>query len=250
MQNKEAELKKITKKYYEDLDHKKSIKLNSVEERVFENFKEGEKVLDVCCGFGRTSVILAEKNLSVVGVDLVLKLIQSGRKNIPAKNKVDFIVGDASQLPFKDRIFDHVICLGRSLDILPSPSQREKTVLEIARVLKKEGSLFIQTANMRNFGKYGLDWAKHVFLFISRLPKRIWRRLRGKSCVGLYLGDCFYKPGTSSKNFAHVFLRRELKTYLDKTKLEYKIYTDHEFLGDKRFKAMFSPELVTLAYKS
>ncbi len=96
-------------------------------------------VLDVGCGVGQTPCYLAEKyKCKVVGVDIVPKMIERSKQRVQktgVAHLVDFRVADAQDLPFDDETFDIVI----TESVTAFPEDKQKAVLEYARVLKSGG---------------------------------------------------------------------------------------------------------------
>lgn len=79
--------------------------------------------------------------VQIVGFDISKDMVQEGMARYRAERKaakVSFFIGDASFLPFEDRVFDFVLGYG-VLHHLPDPP---KTCQEIARVLKPGGIYF------------------------------------------------------------------------------------------------------------
>jgi SAM-dependent methyltransferase len=66
-------------------------------------------VLEVGCGVGRWTKILAEEN-SVIGVDLSRFMIAMARKECRGK-QCSFVVADVSFLPFRENTFDLVVSI-------------------------------------------------------------------------------------------------------------------------------------------
>jgi len=87
------------------------------------SLSDRERVLDVGCGTGELSAVLAEEVPgSVVGLDRDRSLL--GHLDVPA------VLGDALSLPFPDGAFDLVVCQALLIN-LPEP---ERAVREFARV--------------------------------------------------------------------------------------------------------------------
>lgn len=117
--------------------------------------QKDKKVLDVSCGKGLFLKVARTRGLRVYGIDLAETAIQQARKIVQG----EFICGNAEKLPYPDRFFDYVTCLG-SLEHFKHP---ERGVQEMCRVLKDQGRGCIYVPNLFFIGhiyfgwRYGLD---------------------------------------------------------------------------------------------
>ena len=69
----------------------------------------GMDVLDVACGAGNAAIPAAKAGASVTGLDLVPELLDGGRKRAAEVGvEVDWVEGDAEDLPFDAGSFDRV----------------------------------------------------------------------------------------------------------------------------------------------
>ena len=97
------------------------------------------RVLDIACGKGTTSILLARKHqCRVIGIDINEELIEEARKMAKkhkVNNLVEFQVGDATNLSFQDNEFDATIAQAMLVLI----DNKDKVVKEALRVLKPEG---------------------------------------------------------------------------------------------------------------
>lgn len=97
-------------------------------------------ILDVGCGTGVLSMVLAEMGHNVIGVDLSEKMISVAiEKTRSSRLKAKFLVGDAEKLKFEDESFDAVVSR-HLLWTLPTP---EMAFGEWKRVLKNGGRLAV-----------------------------------------------------------------------------------------------------------
>lgn len=120
-----------------------------------------ERVLDVACGSGNGAIAAARRAWgNTVGVDFVPALLERGRERAAAERlDIDFLEGDAADLPFGDGEFDVVMSI---FGAMFAPEQ-EKTASELLRVCKPGGR--IGMANWVPDGEVGkmfMTVAKHV----------------------------------------------------------------------------------------
>jgi ubiquinone/menaquinone biosynthesis C-methylase UbiE len=105
--------------------------------------KNKENVLDIACGVGYGTLLIA-KNTSghVYGCDVSNDAIDYARQNYEAKN-VTFEVMDATSLSFPEKYFDCVV----SFETLEHLTNYDKAIMEFSRVLKDKGILIISSPN-------------------------------------------------------------------------------------------------------
>lgn len=121
---------------------------------------KGKLILDIGCGQGNFSRVIADKGGKVVGVDLSQKMIEQAKR---ADSTVHYEVISRAQFPFSDNKFDAAIstfCLCTEPDF----SQVEKTLAETARVLKAGAKMVIMHANYveANGQSFGTHAIEHV----------------------------------------------------------------------------------------
>nr|WP_319540631.1 class I SAM-dependent methyltransferase [uncultured Methanospirillum sp.] len=97
-------------------------------------------VLDVGCGTGEISLILADIGHTVSGIDLSEGMIQTAQKKSLEKGfSIDFKCGDAEKPPFSPQSFDLII-QRHVIWTLPHP---EVAVREWYALLKQNGTIFL-----------------------------------------------------------------------------------------------------------
>jgi SAM-dependent methyltransferase len=100
----------------------------------------GDKVLDVACGTGNATIPAAQAGADVTGLDLAPELLEVGRANAEkAGVEIEWIEGDAEQLPFEDGSFDVVLSV---FGVMFAPDHRA-AAQELARVVKDGGRMAV-----------------------------------------------------------------------------------------------------------
>jgi len=105
------------------------------------NFCSGKDVIEVACGTGPGLGLLNTISNSFEAGDYSEKMVEIAKQHY--KDRIKITSFDALDMPFDDRSKD-VIIIFEAVYYLPD---FEKFVLECKRVLKKEGTLLIATAN-------------------------------------------------------------------------------------------------------
>jgi SAM-dependent methyltransferase len=97
---------------------------------------DGLTVLDVGCGEGRFSRMLAKRGAFVVGIDPTVELIHVAHIDHPAGC---YLKSEGENLPFKSGSFDQVISYLTLIDI----AGYKEAIREMVRVLKPKGRLIV-----------------------------------------------------------------------------------------------------------
>jgi ubiquinone/menaquinone biosynthesis C-methylase UbiE len=104
--------------------------------------KPGDRVLDVACGTGVVTRLLANKVGSagqVVGFDLNAAMLERARASGETAAAIEWRLGDATDMPFADATFDRVICQ-HGLQFIPN---KAAALAEMHRVLTDRGGVAI-----------------------------------------------------------------------------------------------------------
>lgn len=100
----------------------------------------GMDVLDVACGTGNVAIPAARAGATVTGLDLVPELLEAGRSKAAAEGvAIEWVEGNAEELPFADDSFDRVFS---TFGHMFAP-RHQTTADEMARVCRGGGSIAI-----------------------------------------------------------------------------------------------------------
>ena len=105
------------------------------------------KILDLCCGPGRHSIIFAKRKYDITGIDFSPEYLNEARKKAKKLNlKIKFIRKDMRNINFKDE-FDLVLNLFTSFGYFINEKDDLKVLKNINIALKKNGLLLIDILN-------------------------------------------------------------------------------------------------------
>ncbi|MFW5917498.1 MAG: class I SAM-dependent methyltransferase [Halorubrum sp.] len=130
-----------------------------------ESFLEGrsaDRALDVGCGNGRHTELLAERAQSVVGIDLSRELLRQAARRARERgfaDAADFVHGDAGSLPVGDDAVGLAVYVA-TLHHLSPRARRVRSLDELARVLRPGGTALVSawsTAHDRFDREDGFD---------------------------------------------------------------------------------------------
>jgi arsenite methyltransferase len=112
---------------------------------------DGERVLDLGCGAGTDSLVAAQmvgKQGHVTGIDMTSAMLTKARAAAAEMGltNVEFVEGEAEQLPSPDASFDVVISNG-VIDLIPD---KDAVFSELFRVLVSGGRMQIADVTIQN----------------------------------------------------------------------------------------------------
>ena len=146
-----------------------------------------DHVLDLCCGDGQFSFVMAEAGARVTGLDLSAASLELAARRCPEKmlDRVRWVEGDCEKLPFDDESFTGLTCLG-------GLSYGDWTLVldEIVRVLRP-GGWFIAVDSYNHNPIYRFNrWlhrlrGRRTASVNRRIPSRRWVALAQERFTGM-----------------------------------------------------------------
>lgn len=106
---------------------------------------EGLVVLDVACGEGYGSAMLARHAARVTGIDVSQEAVAHAQEAYQAIANLQFVQGSATRLAFADASVDAVV----SFETLEHLAEQEEMMAELSRVLKPNGFLILSSPNKK-----------------------------------------------------------------------------------------------------
>jgi SAM-dependent methyltransferase len=106
------------------------------------HIRAGERVLDIACGTGNTTLMARARGAMVTGLDLTPTLLSIAQRRAAEAgyDDITWMEGDAAHLPFPDGAFDVVVS---SCGLMFAPDQQQ-VANEVARVTNPGGRIAIQ----------------------------------------------------------------------------------------------------------
>jgi ubiquinone/menaquinone biosynthesis C-methylase UbiE len=127
------------------------------------DLKPGDRVLDLGCGAGWASRLMAKevangtKPGQVVGIDVADEMIRRARAGSVDFDNVMFVVGSAQQIPWEENFFDKVL----SVESFYYYADQERALAELFRVMAPKGHLYI-LINLYRDNPYSLRWVEEL----------------------------------------------------------------------------------------
>jgi ubiquinone/menaquinone biosynthesis C-methylase UbiE len=125
--------------------------------------RPGERVLDLGCGAGWASRLLAqmvgggERPGQVIGLDVSDEMIRRARANSKEYDNILFVVGSAEQVPWEENFFDKVL----SVESFYYYGDQDRALDELFRVIAPKGELYI-LINLYKDNHYSLRWVEEL----------------------------------------------------------------------------------------
>lgn len=113
-----------------------AVNITNILSSTFSGREASTRVIDLGCGTGILSCMLAKRGFDVTGMDISLQSLSLMHKK---DSRINAIQSDADALPIVDKSASVVVCLG-AWRHFPEP---KRTLAEISRILTKDGIVII-----------------------------------------------------------------------------------------------------------
>ena len=133
---------------------------------------QGKAVLDIACGEGYGSSLLADAGESVIGVDISADAVAHAAAKYRKPN-LEFRVGSCAAIPLTDASVDLVV----SFETIEHHSEHEKMLCEIKRVLRPGGVLVMSSPDK---AEYTVHAAHENAFHVKELYAEEFQALIGK----------------------------------------------------------------------
>ncbi|MDR2710292.1 MAG: methyltransferase domain-containing protein [Burkholderiales bacterium] len=160
----------------------------------------GRRVLDVACGEGYGSALLAASAASVVGIDVSDEAVRHASANYGAHSNLRFLQASAASLPLEDRSVDVIVSF-ETIEHLPQALQASM-IEGFARVLAPDGMLILSSPNRPEYSPPGappnpfhvceLDRKELEVLLRPFFPSQVWLSQR------LWFGSTLWREPIST----------------------------------------------------
>jgi ubiquinone/menaquinone biosynthesis C-methylase UbiE len=167
-------------------------------------FHQGDTILDIACGPGRTAIPLAQNGYKITGIDFIPEMLNTARCR--AKERflnIKLLLMDAVEMDFPDESFHNIVFLYNSFELIWKRSNRFKILKEVYRILKPGGYFILTSRSAFATGKRCLAWPWLLFRTYILKPM-------GAGNPHLELCDVFSR-GTYHRYQSPFSIRRDLK---------------------------------------
>ena len=119
-----------------------------------DNFPDGAKVLDLCCGTGRLAKVLTDNGYRVTGIDGSAEMLEYAKTNAP---DAEFIHEDARTFKLPP-VYNAVFSTFNSLNHILTLTQLLRTFRNVNKCLVSGGIFIFDLTGERHFRNYWKNW--------------------------------------------------------------------------------------------
>lgn len=146
----------LWKKLHEESRYRPKYPSENVVQYIFRNFERNgqTKVLDLGCGAGRHVMFMANEDVVPYGVDFSSEGVQWTKERLREIGRDEYVdnikVGNLTDIPFDDEMFDGIICYGTLYYL--TYEDAKAAIAEIKRVLKRNtGKIYLLVRTIEDY---------------------------------------------------------------------------------------------------
>lgn len=177
------------------------------------NARKNEVILDIGCGSGVYTKELIKKGSKVTAIDIAETYLSQTKKLVGRTKRLQLVAADATKLPFKRNTFDKVLFT----EVIEHIPQYEKSLREIHRVIKPNGTVTISTPSRfsplniayeikRKINRYSYNEHIHEFT-----PGEFLRLIQKYFVVEKFVFTNFFFPYPFDQIAIHISSKRFIK---------------------------------------
>ncbi len=176
-----------------------------------------KNVLEIGCGIGSHSQVIAQKGCNLTCIDLAERSIEITKRRFKLKNlNANIIQADCENLPFENNYFDYIWSWG----VIHHTPNTDIAAKEIQRVLKPKGRLDIMVYNNNSLYKFLNVYIRYGIFNLKFLKGYTKQDLKNKYTDGKEIGGAPLSKYYSKKELINLFPNLKLassKCYEQKT---------------------------------
>lgn len=175
---------------------------------IFHKFKKKPKIiLDLACGTGTPSIILAKKGYKIIGLDNSREMLKVMKEKAKGYD-ITILYADMRNFKLPSSV-DSTICLFDSLNYLLTNEELTDTFNSVYNNLKRNGLFIFDMNTIVGLATY---WGNHTFTREAKNVYSIWKTSydREKNISTLYL-TLFAKEGKEHKRIEEIHKERGYK---------------------------------------
>ena len=164
----------------------------------------GKRVLDLACGEGYGSALLARKARSVVGIDIDEQTVKHAQRKYQHDN-TRFIIGSVANIPILDFQFDAIVCF----ETVEHIRDHEELLREAKRLLAPGGFFVVSTPNKPEYRKVEPSNQYHINeLDLAQFSKLLSKHFRHLQLLGqrVYANSCMWPLAQHGSRWISEFL--------------------------------------------
>lgn len=211
----------------------------------------GQRLLDLGCGSGEHTLMLARKGVRCTGIEIAPSLVQYACKQArAAKMKIEYRCLDMRKIAFAAD-FDYCTLISGTFGFF-SDRENQTLLRRIQRALRPRGKLLLDIRNARHPRRGGRSWMKihnGYLLMTSRYDAR-YKRERGDCLFIDRSGNVNVLKRKSQHLGTRLYTMSEMKSMLHKAGLTYRrAYCGFQF-PPKKYTRPYKHNIVIIAQKT